>query len=138
MKKYTAKFLPVEGQVKEGDTYLSKWRQEHKFFHYSTCAKIENGKVFPIEGVGSREGMDISDIVSKVKPFLFSIEDNKQIGQISDDAIFVKEGDTFEENQWQLCIKNEKENWLSVDKNADWSHWINTIRIKCDKCETFH
>lgn len=130
MKKYKAKFLPVDGEVKEGDNYLSKWRQEHKFFHYSTCKKIENGKVFPTEGVGSKDGFDVSDIITKVKLFLCTIDDNKPIGEISPEAIFVTDGDTFEESEFHVCIKDNRDKLTSATQYL--------IKIKCNKCETFH
>lgn len=152
MKPYFAKYLPVEGEIKEGEVYHSKWRSENKFYHYSTCAKIENGRVYPTEGVGAESGFPLED-GTKVKLFLCSRDIQvgdllynpitnteavcrdvehaikvgyvKKIGEISPEATWVKEGDEFDESEWK-------------DENNDRKNYDELYKlIKCPCCNSF-
>jgi len=62
-KPYFANYLPVEGELKEGDWYKSKFRTENKFFHYEQW-KDDRTTYF---GNNPKE-----DVLFKVKLFLCS------------------------------------------------------------------
>lgn len=174
MKKYFTKYLPIEGEIKEGDWYKSKFRSENKFFHYEQW-KDDRTTYF---GNNPKE-----DVLFKVKLFLCSrdiqvgdeyynsmgykvdhtwdeeaIQDSKDfpddifkvIGEISPDAIWVKEGDEFDEDELEpvaYCIKHPDES-IYFDDMSQILEWIKykfnpkthkaLIGIKCPTCKQFH
>ena len=107
MKKYIIKYFPTEGDITPGELYFSVWRSKHKFWHYSICKKIEDGKIFPTEGVGTESGFDLSDGV-KVKPFLFNRETSEVIGEISPDEKCVQPGDEIDIDEYRQNTFYEK------------------------------
>lgn len=115
--KYFAKYLPVEGGIKEGDyvdigsqviIYSTKWQKtiskyNPKKVKLFLCSRdiqvgdtVWNGRkgllVFEDESEGRPEGnwMHLSAI---------TIHDFKSIGEISPDATWVKEGDEFSKEE---------------------------------------
>lgn len=184
---YIAKYLPVEGEIKEGDRFLSKWRKEHKFFWYPRVDSMSDTHY-----IWENTPYDKSDAESKVKLFLTSTNINfgeevialdtplvkfrwneqskhaaeianslhlyvKIIGEISSGAIFVKEGDKFDEEDIRIVWwpnKSSKSGFGSfesmeiantytefiengyVEKYK--SEVVYEIQIKCPTCKTFH
>lgn len=141
MKKYFVKFVPIEGEIKEGDWYKSKFRTENKFFHYEQW-KDDRTTYF---GFDAKE-----DVICKVKLFLCSRdvpphysnphveyydgvkEENRYYvaGEISPGAIWVKEGDEFDEDE----VKYNKTMTMLGQKDEDAFYYL----IKCPTCKQFH
>ena len=118
MKKFYAKYLPVDGEINVGDTFHSKWRSEHKFVHHVTVGSITDDLYISENGTPYSK----SDATSKVKLFIcsrdiqvggefYAIDMSKQIakenyekldhdfkviGEVSPEAIWVKNGDEFD------------------------------------------
>lgn len=161
-KPYFAKYIPVEGEIKDGDLYINP--------------KMKNRIILP-----RAYGNDDSSYVGfqKVKLFLCSRDINwtedlkesgkvhihhdgseppfKVVGKVSPEATWVKEGDEFEEHhvrkyieleiyyadaseQWQTglrIIEPEKEYIPRKEKGYDESITYETIQIK-GPCGHFH
>lgn len=126
MSKYFAKYLPVEGEAKEGDIYscdqnqLVNWEGREKVFHRHTnktklklflCSRdilVEDDVIYQKDyskqklSSINKQGlcsfrMDFTDDLDTHKlSDLFKV-----IGEISPKASWVKEGDEFEEAQLQ-------------------------------------
>ena len=144
MKKYFAKYLPVEGEIKEGDKAKEK---------YSINPKIVNVIAVNVDGLVNCEGQDLwyaPEALQKVKLFLCSrdiavgdkvyeeLADGtygeefewteeinkynstdcvfKVIGEISPEATWVKEGDEFDEDE--LGIKE-----IDINNEDIWTEW---------------
>jgi len=161
--KYFAKYLPVEGEIKEGDwitdgkfntgkclqrdseflecscfygmTDVVNWRKVKLFL----CSKdiqigdkaIYNNKEVVINGYDERfliwefEGMPAP--VNYNKELLLKV-----IGEISPNAIWVKEGDKFEHSD--LLAAGHGVNWS--DKSDDVGKF--KFKVLCQNCKTFH
>lgn len=107
MKKYFAKYLPVEGEIKEGDwvinpnkplqrayiqsdpIYLKEYRKAKLFL----CSRdIQVGDlVFALNEEEAGNVVDLKDLC-----YWQSKKSYKIIGEISPEATWVKEGDEFE------------------------------------------
>lgn len=142
-KKYFAKFLPIDGEIKEGDKY--NWLNEiHtataltiKMGHAKTrlklflCSRdIQVGEKWYLEDgdgvVGSntrKEGEDWSPIMQE-KAY-------KIIGEISPEANFVKEGDEFSDGEF--CYRQFGNGRIYLER----PEWFNYIAIKCPCCGDF-
>ncbi len=187
MKKYFAKYLPVEGEIKEGvkvlfqgikiytvngqedfsghwflgDEYVNEML-EPEFNGYNErqitpvklflCSKdIQVGdKVYwsDPEGLTSQFNTVIEsteDIIFMSEPESSEIEAMPQevikiIGEISPQAIWVKEGDEFDESNLLWLINDDFED--EIDR-ADFNSVVepaeqDRVMIKCPTCKTFH
>lgn len=102
--KYFTKYLPVEGEIKEGDRFLSAWRKEHKFFWYPRADSITDTH-YIWEGTPYLK----SDVLSRVKLFLCS----RDI-QVGDD--FTQKGiDISMPTVRMTCTMVDKE-WVQDDE----------------------
>jgi hypothetical protein len=192
-KPYFAKWLPVEGEIKEGDYFLNDNKPSiHQFL--SSKEKLgtykiiqgyegEAGKIYQyhivqhLGGINKKirlflcsrgpEGLKAGDTVfsmerPKETPLSTWIIDDKQIflgqlsgtiyatgrliGEISKEALWVKEGDEFTENEVQFHYNHRKfrdkdfihDGPYSFDWDEDPEKYYLSIHIKCDKCNTFH
>jgi len=138
MKKYFVKFLPAEGEITPGEIYRSKWRTENMFYHFSVCKKIEDGKIFPTEGVGSECGFDLSDGI-KVKPFLLERETLEVIGEVSDKAHWIQPGEEFDEyRQSSYCEKGSECDINFGGQNCSAPHLLKSKVYLKGPCGHFH
>lgn len=131
MKPYFAKYLPVEGEIKEGDMYWfngspTELRKDNNDAHgMCSCKKVKlflcsrdiqiGDKVRWLTGNGEWGNSVVTGDPSKL------IETYKVIGEISPEAIWVKEGDEFDEGDISRrgCLGD-------------------LILIKCPTCKKFH
>jgi response regulator RpfG family c-di-GMP phosphodiesterase len=169
MSNYFAKYLPVEGEIKKGDHFLYD-----KVVYLATNDGSDNVTVESEEWYHNRrqskkvklflcsKDIQIGDITTRFPDILKTPDGNititeenfndlkycalfKVIGEISPDAIWVKEGDNFVEEQIELrrrhpyifhktgqCMGGEVEGY------NEWLPEYNEVRIKCSQCNTFH
>ena len=158
MKPYFTKYLPVEVEIKEGepfDTIVGIYGKKMKLF---LCSRdIQVGDTFH-----SFSGM--SELKWDGK-FQLHPDDFKVIGEISNEATWVKEGDEFDESEIKIIQRPKyKENWKSFPfkgKNKRtgseftiYPHSLSfggneweilnpvpeqlLVKIKCHLCEYFH
>lgn len=117
MKQYFAKYLPVEGEIKEGDTYRVKGTEKilvaNKYFKEMDQSLLEKVKLF----LCSRDIQAGDEYYFLPNPIYYSenkqtykrldqklVEENpllprfmyKVIGEISPEATWVREGDKFD------------------------------------------
>jgi len=89
-KLYFAKYILVEGEIKEGESVIDEHKTLHKVAH------IGQGYIY---------NTDMAALYNpkKVKLFLCSRDNPEQVlGEVSDKAVWVKEGDEFDENEIEL------------------------------------
>lgn len=147
MKKYFAKYLPVEGKIKEGDLCIGEDEgglRIHECKKISYCEKIGCKKVklflcsrdIQVGDEYYNEQFEFTKYPNK------SIADSstemvgengsyKVIGEISPDAVWVKEGDKFDEDE-------VKESYIITNDKRSSSYNLHWYRIKCPTCKTFH
>lgn len=175
--KYFCKYLPVEGEIKIGgmtqgtaggfydvtevEIMLNeKGLMKYKPFKLFLCSRDIQ--------VGDEVLSTLNNkryIVEQVKGFLFRIgstvydKDNithlyktyfKVIGEISPEAIWVKEGDEFDEDELEpvLFYSKHPDESIYLDDIKRLEHWnklnpiptqyISKIEIKCPTCKQFH
>jgi hypothetical protein len=197
--KYFAKYLPVEGEIKEGDKFFAWDTLQSRLAvlaDKNSPAPIKIAKLFlcsrdiqvgdkvrasgcvrrdkqldghPVEIYGYRYDA-AKEITLKVpkqgaNKDLWSIEEDdtlvtdssivKLIGEISPDAIWVKEGDEFEEDNLRIQVDFKRPDsdypWLKTDMYN--LHHLNeelilqeddifvskdTIQVRCHTCKNFH
>jgi len=138
MKKYFAKYLPVEGEIKIGDVikdslgyititseegvrvYTEANKQRYKLFLCSRDKKpmdivtFESGKRTQIE----KWDEDYNQWVFNGKSRVSDEDCFKVIGEISSDATWVKEGDEFDEKDLLLVEYPE-----GLDQKDFWVEW---------------
>ena len=145
MKKYFAKYLPVEGEIKEGDMYITYpdfkiVRQcEDASYSFTKCKKV---KLFLCDkdiqvGDKIRLFSNLNEEIIVPKSFMLRekgervidarISSFKVIGEVSPKATWVKEGDKF---------KYPIECTLPMMKDAG-AHKA-YYYIKCPTCGYFH
>jgi hypothetical protein len=161
-KPYFTKYLPIEGEIKEGDKYfayghiqtctttakdllvgLNKNYKLHKLF---LCSRdIQVGDKFTRGDIaetaldiveGDIQFKDTKNLMQCGTDFLFYWpvkECFKVIGEISPDALsYVKEGDEFDEDEVQWCYRESVGLSASNDKEDV------AYRIQCPNCKHFH
>ena len=160
MKKYFAKYLPVEGEIKEGDVTKGssgafyditkihvatnkKGLTNYKLFKLFLCNRdIQVGdKAYGIIHTGEYKEHNLLTCEDAVK--LAKTEgDFKVIGEISPDAVWVKEGDEFNQDdfiiQCRYCMLSGETNLhhkLGCEKKSKESL---IVKIKCSQCKTYH
>jgi len=173
MKKYFVKYLPVEGEINPNDWMIDSYGNIFK------CKSKEGNKILGTAYLTYVEGEP-----RKVKLFLCSrdiqvgdkvldeefcdwiVEENdlknlslltKVIGEISKDAIWVKEGDEFNEDEIEEWYWHLKQNCFAISvkfaeeiSNKPPNFCVNTwednkeyfkkgiFKIKCHNCQTYH
>lgn len=163
MKKYFSKYLPVEGEIKEGSVCYFK-----QFNEFGTAKMIYNELCFvsfPQENKGSLTSpinrnlddkrpyklflctKDIqvgdkyfsvsgSDIVETERYASKPLEGSfKIIREISPEAMWVKEGDEFDEDDFKLFSLDYDGN---LTDNEESFFTQPTLKIKCPTCKTYH
>jgi len=158
MKIYFAKYFPVEGEPDNGDMVISPdgkitkvvlseitYPEDYtigganlaKLFLCSKDIKIGD-KVKLLEGSNNDYDIKFEDEIGNDLWF-------KVIGELSPDAIWVKEGDEFNEEEWSLfgykqgmifpdgILKNPE---YQAKYKKDYIHLF--VKIKCPTCNTFH
>ncbi len=165
MKLYFTKYLPVEGDIKIGDTFFTR------HFRLGECVSEE-------QSVGLKEkdaklaklflcsrDIQVGDKLTgwSNKTYHIAIEEDielfknagvtddifKVIGEISPDAIWVKEGDEFEEEDLQGILYRlnhpDESIYGSIDQllllHKTITHperYTPRVEIKCSQCNTFH
>lgn len=158
MKPYFAKYLPVDGEVKDGDIVLIQGRfvesrtgpYTKKFtqkYHLFLCTKVikTGDKVFtPSLEKGVVTGWD-----EDYKCWTFSTSSHnmakpgvlfKAIGPISPDAEWVKEGDEFEESEVDLTGTIFYRDKYGLSRHHPWSEVYSKEKYHLVKgpCDHFH
>lgn len=151
-KLYFAKHLPVEGEIKEGDHYLfnnnndiatkdvineiklhSEGYTRAKLFLCSRDIKVGDkvqGTILTGDNVyvTDEQGYNLKENIHNISLKEAQIMDAfKVIGEISPEAIWVKEGDEFNITEFR-------------DRLIGWSYnkEVNRIEIRCSQCGHFH
>lgn len=121
-KEYFAKYLPVEGEIKEGDKFIHTELNEKGIY---TAINIDANFIDSVRG----EGDEFSDPVvpirycKKVKLFLCSRDNPDEIiGEVSEDAKWVKEDMEFSQEDIDIY---------------DVQHLPTIVHFKCPHCGTF-
>ena len=178
MKTYFAKYLPVEGEIKEGDTHCLN--RQGKIINFVTpiSDKIasfanKNGDNKPVKLFLCSRDIQVGDkdvwnntnqvlegpITDKDLSAINFFKENapecpdnqyyKVIGEISPDAIWVKEGDEFDRDElkiWKSCAKHSSRQ-ITEAFGGTWKHEEDSITIpgkvvrvdiKCPTCRKFH
>lgn len=139
MKTYLAKYLPVEGKIKPPCIVLETLMSGKKeLFQVDNLNDINEGQQVLAKLFLCSRDIQVGDKIRYFKnintEFTASIWDTKEsggtesfkiIGEISHDAVWVKEGDEFDED--------EVSSFGVVVGNP-----INGIQIKCPTCKYFH
>lgn len=150
MKQYFAKYVPVEGEIKEGDwKFCSNYNELH---HYGVgkgieqdtiCKECKKVKLFlcsrdikvgdNVQYQGEDWGVPItvSDHMRLTKWIKGGDETIfKVIGEISSDAVWATEGMEFDEKDLLLTYSP-----LNFENKPN----IRTIfKVKCGQCQTYH
>jgi hypothetical protein len=121
-------FLCSRDIIKVGDLYFNK-----DYNYFKTCFEIPNDAV-----CGNIIYFDDTSLFDYVKDCI------KVIGEISPEAVWIKEGDEFEEYEdWWFSLHN---NTFFIKKHeddfrnlisTDWP-FVQRIKVKCPTCNTFH
>jgi hypothetical protein len=120
-KPYFAKYLPVEGEIKEGDlgwsvnnalythyNHLGKdYGQPVKLFLISTDIQVDDEVICPATGNKYTVGEGGYKKNKVTLPYAQGTKHFRVIGEISPEATWVKEGDEFDESKvckWEGVI----------------------------------
>lgn len=149
--KYKAKYLPVEGEIKQGNKYFASDGTLCERYASKDVEGDKLAKLFLISTdikVGDKfqsfSGMCELEWDGK---FQLHPEDYKVIGEISPEALsYVKEGDEFDEDDWKLCGRTEGVPGLSYNLlkgeqyRQGYLKFYETLvcQVKCPTCNTFH
>jgi hypothetical protein len=153
MKKYFAKYIPVEGEIKHGDRYLSAlhpdgaepgvYSKNHDYGPFNPsrgngCNKVQLFLCSRDIQVGDKYICDAFSDSEQVhrEGYPLHTDAYKVIGEISPEATWVKEEDEFDEAQIEIveyiiaeragntCTNEFYTNYLLPKKNiADHSDW---------------
>lgn len=143
-KTYFCKYLPVEGDIKEGDLisknevnripslaqkiFLHKYKKDGfykvKLFLCSRDIQVGNKYINPIYPDKEQE-MTYESFKNK-STWSYNKDNFKVIGEISKDAIWIKEGDEFDADKVKI-IGTKGVSQMPV-----------YVEIKCPTCKTFH
>lgn len=145
--KYFTKYLPVEGEIKEGDWYIggvnniptkrSLGRDDN--MANTKCTKVKlflcsrnifKGDMFYDESLNLNETFEA---LGDLKPTEYGNQYRfKVIGKISKDAVWVTEGMEFDKED--LFLNGIGQNWDNMTPLTG----KNIIKIKCSQCKQFH
>lgn len=142
MKKYFAKYLPVEREKVKLPTFNPEHPNQYselpvkKLFLCSRDIEWnENAKYWHLKNQHFLTGIlgigEDSKEVHHDKGWSKSEEVIMALGEISPDAIWVKEGDEFDEDE-------VKESYIITNDKRSSSYNLHWYRIKCPTCKTFH
>lgn len=162
MKPYFTKYLPVEGEIKEGDKLNSlngeiPGSQHVRLFLCSRDIQVEDEIYIP--SLNEYHKFLKADNHSLVCETLNGQHDEtfdlcdyfKVIGEVSPEAIWVTEGMEFEESEIEINYKHRTDSRPLKDssweflgegednegKYYDYRKLVN-VKIKCSACKTFH
>lgn len=164
MKKYFAKYLPVEGEIKEGDTVIHKVTNDiGTVTKVSDEGKYQDEEVIKVKLFLCSKDIQVDDVVKSKHGFTEIIEQvmngeyvetnlskkehinnvYKIIGEISPDAIWVTEGMEFDEGELSKVLyytDREPENHVPIDVCPIEGYTLSktVFRIKCPTCKTYH
>lgn len=152
-KKYFAKWVVVEGDIKAGDSYLkgsmmilkclSMKKRKLNRLHYkkvklslcSTDLQVGDRAYFdgiPHSGITLETIISISGYIIQTGSGGWYIDQMpnppyKVIGEISPEATWVEEGMRFDEEEIQYCMSDGFENFEGYNMNIhkDKEHWMN-------------
>lgn len=155
MKKYFTKYLPVEGDVIPGDYWSSTTGMFHLVRDQEHADKINKRRLETPQNSWYSKGklflcsrdIQVGDEYYN-EQFEFTKYPNKSIadsstemvgengsykviGEISPDAVWVKEGDKFDEDE-------VKESYIITNDKRSSSYNLHWYRIKCPTCRTYH
>lgn len=152
--KYFAKYIPVEGEIKEGDYWQSPSGQIHhhtlpfaitsdvpKKVKLFLCSRdIQVGDKFRYggqEGDLSREYLCVSDEENadeyRINISIVGRCDFKVIGEISPEATWIKEGDEFDDDEFKLAT-----DVLRPKKGTQGEYLPPWAWMKCKCCGEFN
>lgn len=164
-KPYFTKYLPVEGEIKEGDsvafngdttnvfkigpkvTVLLEKDKKVKLF---LCSRdIQVGDKFTQKGIDMLHPTARFTCIGFTKDGDIKDDDNhayaaatvyKVIGEVSPEAIWVKEGMEFEESEVKITHIDDES--IIIDRDSMSGDPVfgskKIIKIKCSQCKTFH
>jgi hypothetical protein len=143
MKQYIARYLPTEGELKEEDKIFPNQQHKVKLFLTTNDIQIDNevydcfnNKIGLCAELKPQPDGKIAVIFAN-KTYLFKEECYKIVGEISDKAIWVKDGDVFNETEVYHCHYYFEDGKRfatgSYSKDA-----ISLFEIKCSQCGSFH
>lgn len=145
--KYFTKYLPVEGKAKQG--YHIDIRSQEIIYYNGDYGETKPEFLRPVKLFLCSKDIQVGDKVNDIDVPVDSINNgfiyfgalsirvpvekaSKVIGEISPEAVWVKEGMEFDEED----VRWKYENFPSL------SHWmpnaLKTVAIKCSQCNTFH
>lgn len=159
MKKYFTKYLPVEGEIKEGDWVRSPgtgaifvWDedllrvegdQKMKLFLCSRDIQVGD-RVYDIQSqlYGKiTEGGNLIDTYNMLREdemeLIATLDPIKVIGEISPEAAWVTEGMEFDEEEIRAVDKEEKIE-IHPDYVDDWGREDIYWEFTCPTCKRFH
>lgn len=157
MKKYFAKYLPVEGEIGDGDpiTYIGFDGISIRHNKRGREALVKNGihlqkmKLFLCSRDTYYGEPPIGNYIDSKIVGIGTVEATKIIGEISPEATWVKEGDEFDEDEldpYLYCLKHPDESFYFDEFNQT-LEWIklnpNPIKYKVvvkilGPCKHFH
>ena len=134
MKKYFCKFLPVEGEIKEGDFYITspdykivRKCEDRSWGTFEMCKKVKLFLCSRDIEVGDKAWTTVGSCFDTFKEGYDKQYWFKVIGEISSEATWVKEGDEFDEyEEWwwnsslgsgSMIMKKMKEEFDNIFKN---------------------
>ena len=121
MKKYFAKYLPVEGEIKDGDYYhwavtntIQKFKALSERKPSSDCTKMKLylcSRDIQVDDEYYNEEFEFTkypnkSIAGSQTEFVGVNGSYKTIGEISPEAAWVKEGDEFDEDEIMYLVKD--------------------------------
>jgi hypothetical protein len=162
MKTYFAKYLPVEGELKEGD--ITYWDSNEGYFSkqfvkvaksFETHAIASGWKKFKLflcsrdiqvgdKVFSSKVSYLTQDETITVDEYNITIcreeEDFKVIGEISPEATWVKEGDEFDESQFiRYGLLQMGKNRVRCNDEMDQRYLTGyEVSTQCPTCKKFH
>lgn len=147
MKTYFCKYLPVEGEIKLGDKYTSPGWGSDVYTMADTSGKVDYSKEQKVKLFLCTRDMQPADKVVQIstgKEFKMGFGGTgegfvKIIGEISPEAIFIKEGDEFNDEDTKCTPKGER---VETSQNPDGSYnatyeFRRIVKIK-GPCGHFH
>lgn len=148
MKKYFAKYLPVEGEIKFPANIYCLSEGLRLNCQSMVCPDCRLAKLF----LCSRDIKVGDKVRSDKEPHIeYELNDGnnrallfKVIGEISPEATWVKEGDDFDEDEWMPMLAWGSEDFYSYQegevKEIFYSNPLQgwEIKILCNNCKHFH
>jgi len=161
--KYFAKYIPVEGEIKENDLvinidsdsrpfpYAGEHPQYFKKVELSLCSRdIQVGDENVRVGLDGYQPKITKGDIEAIKFFREAAPDHpdndyfKVVGKISPEATWVREGDEFWESEIKLekhLIMKDGSVFFSSSSEKEQSFrckYADIVHIQCPTCKTFH